>query len=720
MERTKRNRKYGVYYSFLLLLLSLFVFSGISEAGVTLSPRYNGTNIDGTRENYVMFGKYDHRLVTYNGSKEGSPTPILWRVMELQDHSGSQKGAILLSHYVLESMAYQGTTTGNPDYYRPETTIPANTWYGSEVQSWLNSSDASVTVKLGKTGDYSTPIKGFLHTDYFSTIEQGLMLDYPYNRYSETEIAPAAGKKIVLPSGKYEGTNPYFDKFEMGTWFASAENDANNNTRKAHFKGGPVSFTQGSSDGWYYWTRSPVASLSYRAYFVNGVGRVNYYGVHGTGAAVRPAFFLNLESLIFKSASNPLPSAGVAGEFSNPYILYTQWTPVPALTIESGKLRLTFPNAISSVDKWPAFTDFTVTTPSGIKITSIDVAEGVSHITLSPDVPVSSGAHVVLSYTVSADANGTLTGGAIVSKDPVLANSAFGSGTWEINKPVTPPPPPVEPSKETTPSNVGVTLGGVRYPAQVQTDGTYLITLPSGASLSALTVSMTLPSGASILPSLTNPFNFVSENPRKFTITAEDGATKLEIWIKIATWQVNPAQTEKAILTVNGSDCAVIYTLNTDGSVSVEIQIPFTSGITPSDLENLMIALKNSGLSNVKFFYVNADGTIVPYTGGARASAVKAPYLRVSGTAASVASLANEAITSISYRIKGSTVQYVQTFPSGGLKLSAMNVTDNTKPEPEPEPKPEPKPGGGGCNAGAGLGALGLLLGGASLLRKKQ
>ena len=174
MERNRWDKKRGKLFggfSFFLLLLSVFVFSGISEAAVTLSPRYNGTNIDAAREQYVYFGKYEHRLGMHNGISEDIATPILWRVMELKDHGAGKKGAILLSHYLLESMAYQGTTTGNPDYYRPGTSIPAHTWDASEVQSWLNSSDVSVSVKLGKTDTYQN-IKGFLHPSYFSSVEQ--------------------------------------------------------------------------------------------------------------------------------------------------------------------------------------------------------------------------------------------------------------------------------------------------------------------------------------------------------------------------------------------------------------------------------------------------------------------------------------------------------------------------------------------------------------------
>ena len=55
-----------------LFLLSVFVFLGAAEASVTLSPRYisgGSPEIDGTREDYVLFGKFDHRLNTYNDLK---------------------------------------------------------------------------------------------------------------------------------------------------------------------------------------------------------------------------------------------------------------------------------------------------------------------------------------------------------------------------------------------------------------------------------------------------------------------------------------------------------------------------------------------------------------------------------------------------------------------------------------------------------------------------
>ena len=420
MERNRWDKKRGKLFggfSFFLLLLSVFVFSGISEAAVTLSPRYNGTNIDAAREQYVYLGKYEHRLGMHNGISEDIATPILWRVMELKDHGAGKKGAILLSHYLLESMAYQGTTTGNPDYYRPGTSIPAHTWDASEVQSWLNSSDVSVSVKLGKTDTYQN-IKGFLHPSYFSSVEQGVMLDYPYDRYSEGESVPATGTKIVLPSGKYEGSGPFYDKYEMGTWFESQETNANNNTRKAYFKDG--------SSSWYYWTRSPSASDSIIAYNVHLDGKVILDNVYYAASAVRPALFLNLESIIFKSASNDFAPGSPAqpptgGQILNPYVLVlpnavptsvSGWATTfisadkaPSGAVINGKNMIVSWNADISpaVKRWPAPGDFKLSTgESPTSVTGDDTNPKLLKLTFATGV--TAGATVTLSYNLNTDA----------------------------------------------------------------------------------------------------------------------------------------------------------------------------------------------------------------------------------------------------------------------------------------------------------------------------
>ena len=94
----------------------------------------------------------------------------------------------------------------------------------------------------------------------------------------------------------------------------------------------------------------------------------------------------------------------------------------------------------------------------------------------------------------------------LVKNGEGFAVTSFASNNTSIDvinvttPPFVPPDPSTEPLTLTTPSNVGVTLGGVTYPAQVQTDGTYLIILPISTSLSAITLGLTLPTGAGATP----------------------------------------------------------------------------------------------------------------------------------------------------------------------------------------------------------------------------
>ena len=294
----RKQKKSGVLYTlFLVLLLIVVSLTGTSEAGVQLVPRVN-TSGDimqgGISEDYVVFGKYRHASVDVSNNyyREANPTPILWRVMSADAALGGQKRAILLSHYVLDAMAYQyKDNSGNPAE-RPDGQA-RNKWDGSEVQTWLNNTTTAIVTQYISATDETHPIKGFQHSDYFTTLELDAMLVYP----------DGAGSKVTLPSGFSEQVgNEWYDRLELGTWFGSLENTSNNNTRKAHFKG--ASFTYDSANtGWFYWTRSP-ASISNIAYNVFDFGELLDLNVTNTAVAVRPAFFLNLDSLLFKSASN--------------------------------------------------------------------------------------------------------------------------------------------------------------------------------------------------------------------------------------------------------------------------------------------------------------------------------------------------------------------------------------------------------------------------------
>ena len=123
----KKQKKSGVLYTLFLVLLLIGVsLTGTSEATVQLVPRVNagGQILHGiANEDYVVFGKYRHASLDNTGtnrSQESNPTPVIWRVMSADAAPGSQKRAILLTHYLVDAMAYESTGTDN-------------TWSGSDV-----------------------------------------------------------------------------------------------------------------------------------------------------------------------------------------------------------------------------------------------------------------------------------------------------------------------------------------------------------------------------------------------------------------------------------------------------------------------------------------------------------------------------------------------------------------------------------------------------------
>ena len=127
---------------------------------------------------------------------------------------GSQKRAILLTHYLVDAMAYESTGTDN-------------TWSGSDVQVWVNKETAG----------------GFL--EKFSLLEKGAMMS------PSPDGIP--GTKATLPSGSVDNTVGGFNWGDWAIWSYEnsglkswfGDNDYQNdkgagvgtytNARKAHF-----------------------------------------------------------------------------------------------------------------------------------------------------------------------------------------------------------------------------------------------------------------------------------------------------------------------------------------------------------------------------------------------------------------------------------------------------------------------------------------------------
>lgn len=280
-------------------------------------------------------------------------------------------------------------------------------------------------------------------------------------------------------------------------------------------------------------------------------------------------------------------------------------------------------------------------------------------------------------------------------------------GKWDNEAAPTPEPEPepkpTPPSSNTKPSNIVVTLGESKYSAEKQEDSSYLIILPIGTdptALAGLSLDISLPKGATISPDAKMGVDF-SGGPVTFLITAEDKKTTRTLIIEVRITQPQTAEGE-AVTTVS-SNCRVFVTYNEDGSLSLEIQLPFADTFDPAELDGIHTV--QDGLSGLEFACVDANGGITPLAHRSSGEA----YLRITGTAANESAMASASLSELSYWLEGYTTEYRQTFPTP-LRLSDMPTTYNNEPPGESENEPS-SGGSSGCHTGA-LTLFGLLLSG--------
>ena len=335
-------------------------------------------------------------------------------------------------------------------------------------------------------------------------------------------------------------------------------------------------------------------------------------------------------------------------------------------------------NSVENITLTPSWTAgvSSVLVDGGAAITTTDTA--------SQSIPLNVGANTV---TVKVtDGYGKTTTYTLT----VTRAAPGGSDT-----PVTPPSPS---AKSTDVTSVKVTIGGTTYEGTVDGDKITL-DLPAGTDVSKLNVAIAGYPGAKVTPA--PPYDFTKQNPITITVTSPDGTTQKDYTLTVVVAAPQPVPT--TILNALAPGCTAKLTQNADGTWGVEILIPFASGFSPAEIETIAAAL--SGLSNVRFYYVDENGTATEIS--VRKAGDKS--LKITGRAANRAALANVALTSVSVWKKNDATEYRQ---SVNLKLSDV---------PGGKPAEEPTSRGGsssGCDAGA-MGLLGLALCGAYLWRKR-
>ncbi len=281
-----------------LLLIACLVMAMLPAAAlaadtgkaIQLVSGGSAANIGGSQKDNVFFGNYFQS----NGTTKD---PVKWRVLS---NAGGQ--LFLLSDQNLEVFQYH-------------TELENVTWENSTMRSWLNGYDASANTGGSNGIDYTGD--NFLNTA-FSAKEQTAIAETNVVNDDNDEYDPGSGNftdggndttdRIFLLSLKDISNRNYSQPYTY-TWPS---------TNTAYVAaGGKLSkgMNDAGTDDWW-WLRSPGSDQSKAAFIEwedGGASVCEGQPVNYDRMAVRPAFNLNLSSVLFTSAAAGGKSAGANG-----------------------------------------------------------------------------------------------------------------------------------------------------------------------------------------------------------------------------------------------------------------------------------------------------------------------------------------------------------------------------------------------------------------------
>ena len=228
-------------------------------------------NIGGGQADNVFFGNYFQ-------SNRTTKDPVKWRVLANADGQ-----LFLLSDQNLEVFQYH-------------TELENVTWETSAMRSWLNGYDAY--------SDDNLLTAAFSADEQAAIAETSLVNDD--NAYYGTDGGNNTTDRLFLLSLDEAEDRRYFPRFSSSRYAANTAYVADGG------KLGSFMYEAGELDSW--WLRSPGPDNSMAA-FVDEGGAVTFDGnpVNYRSFAVRPAFNLNLSSVLFTSAADDGKSAGASG-----------------------------------------------------------------------------------------------------------------------------------------------------------------------------------------------------------------------------------------------------------------------------------------------------------------------------------------------------------------------------------------------------------------------
>lgn len=268
-------------------LMPTVAFAAGTDTGKAIQLVDSGAaaNIGGGQADNIYFGAYQQ---SSNGSGGYNVDPIKWRVL-----SNANDQLFLLSDQNLDVFQYH---TEREDV----------TWETSTMRSWLNGYDTTQNSGGSSGIDYTN--NNFLD-DAFSDKEQTAIAETTVVNDDNTDYGTEGGNNtndciFLLSIVEIYNKNyfPTYINFSTNTEYVAAGG-----------KLGSGMYGAGEADWW--WLRSPGFSNRMAAYMEWEDGSVITDGnpVNNRTAAVRPAFNLNLNSVLFTSAAADGKSSGTVG-----------------------------------------------------------------------------------------------------------------------------------------------------------------------------------------------------------------------------------------------------------------------------------------------------------------------------------------------------------------------------------------------------------------------
>lgn len=285
--KNRTKRWIGILLAVCLVMAMLPTAALAADTGKAIQLVVGGSadNIGGKQADNVYFGTYQQ---SSDGTGGYNTDPVKWRVL-----SNANGQLFLLSDQNLEVFQYHT----EQEYV---------TWETSTIRSWLNGYGASANTGGSDGTNYTGD--NFLDTA-FSTEEQSAIVETTVvNNDNKDDDYGTDGEggnnttdRIFLLSIEETDNRNYFPQFSSSRYSTNTAYVADGGKLKCYMN------EAGELDGW--WLRSPGFDNLMAAFIEEDGGGV-YEGdpVNTKGTAVRPAFNLNLSSVLFTSATDGKPT----------------------------------------------------------------------------------------------------------------------------------------------------------------------------------------------------------------------------------------------------------------------------------------------------------------------------------------------------------------------------------------------------------------------------